>query len=76
MVDRSTPNTLEEKAGQLQHLLLNWLLPIASVVTLISIWIAVSRGWERGSIVNVVILICAFFIARSFYHFSKKQFSK
>lgn len=71
-----TTSRVEHGAAKLQGLLLNWLLPIASVFTLIGIWIGVSKGWERGAIVNVIIIVCAYFVARSFYHFSRKQFRK
>jgi len=68
--------SIEDKAGRLQGLLLNWVLPIGVAFTLIRIWWGVSQGWERGAVFTVVLLVCAYFIGRSFYHFSRKQFRK
>lgn len=69
-------SNLPEPAAKLNNLLMNWLLPIAAAISLIMIWIGVARGWERGPITNVIILVASFFVLRSFYHFFRRQFSK
>lgn len=69
-------SNLPKPAAKLNSLLMNWLLPIAAAISLVVIWISVARGWERGPIVNVIILVAIFFVIRSFYHFFKRQARK
>lgn len=69
-------SNLPEPAAKLNNLLMNWLLPIAAAISLIVIWIGVARGWERGPITNVIILVAGFFVLRTFYHFFRRLFSK